>query len=156
MTIKLDELDHDLLAVLQQDAGRTLREIGEDVGLSPSAVLRRIDRYKRDGLFQRQVAVLDPTKTPELVQAVYLVTIHRESPQHEREFAERMRSSSYVQQAYEVSGSWDYVVIMAAVGMPEIRNAARSLFIDDNVKRYFSLFVLDPIKTGTALPTRAV
>jgi Lrp/AsnC family transcriptional regulator, leucine-responsive regulatory protein len=55
----LDALDVDLLNLLQRDAGRTLRELGDDVGLSPSAVHRRIARYEAAGLIARRVAVLD-------------------------------------------------------------------------------------------------
>jgi DNA-binding MarR family transcriptional regulator len=43
-SVSLDALDVDLLNLLQRDAGRTLRELGDDVGLSPSAVHRRIAR----------------------------------------------------------------------------------------------------------------
>jgi DNA-binding Lrp family transcriptional regulator len=46
-----------LLDLLQRDSGRTLRELGELVSLSPSAVQRRLDRYRRLG-----VIVLDPVR----------------------------------------------------------------------------------------------
>jgi Lrp/AsnC family transcriptional regulator, leucine-responsive regulatory protein len=46
-SVALDEIDHGLLALLQEDAGRTLRELGEAVRLPPSAVQRRLGRYQR-------------------------------------------------------------------------------------------------------------
>jgi Lrp/AsnC family transcriptional regulator, leucine-responsive regulatory protein len=45
----LDEIDLDLLILLQRDARRTLRELGDAVSLSPSAVHRRIARYQLEG-----------------------------------------------------------------------------------------------------------
>ena len=45
----LDEIDHELLALLQEDASRTLLDLGRAVRLSPSAVQRRIRRYLRAG-----------------------------------------------------------------------------------------------------------
>ncbi|MBL1097663.1 Lrp/AsnC family transcriptional regulator [Streptomyces coffeae] len=57
---RLDEIDAQLLDLLQRDAERTLHELGERVGPSPSAVQRRIARFRKDGLITRQVAVLDP------------------------------------------------------------------------------------------------
>jgi DNA-binding MarR family transcriptional regulator len=53
-SVSLDALDADLLNLLQRDAGRTLRELGDDVGLSPSAVHRRIARCEAAGLIVRR------------------------------------------------------------------------------------------------------
>ena len=47
----LDRLDHRLLGLLQADCGRTLEALGEVVGLSPSAVQRRIARYRAEGFW---------------------------------------------------------------------------------------------------------
>lgn len=154
-TLTLDDLDHDLLDLLQVDAGKTLRELGEAVGLSPSAVLRRIDRYRRSGLLARQVAVLDPCHAPDVVQAVCLITVERESPEHRKEFCRRLAASPHVQQAYDVSGEWDYVVMLSAIGMPHMNELVESLFLTDpNVRKFTTLFVFEAMKTGTAIPTR--
>lgn len=151
----LDDVDHDLLGLLQRDASRTLRELGESVGLSPSAVLRRIRRYRDGGLLSRTVAVLDPGQLPEVVLAICLVTIGDDTPEHGREFRRRLREAPEVQQAYDVSGDYDYVVVLATFGMRHKNEVAKRLFQQDpNVKRYTTLFVLDPVSTGNALPTR--
>src|SRR5579859_7056682 len=46
----LDDLDRKLLDLLQQDAGRSLYQLGEAIGLSPSAVQRRLSRYRSSGV----------------------------------------------------------------------------------------------------------
>jgi Lrp/AsnC family transcriptional regulator, leucine-responsive regulatory protein len=43
----LDEIDYLLLGLVQVDAGRPLHELGDEVGLSPSAVQRRLTRLPR-------------------------------------------------------------------------------------------------------------
>ena len=78
LPIVLDAFDHRLLDLLQGDAGRTLTALGEAVGLSPSAVQRRIKRYRAHGLL-RQVAVLDAEAFPSVVLATVWVTMERES-----------------------------------------------------------------------------
>jgi DNA-binding Lrp family transcriptional regulator len=45
----LDEFDHRLLELLQRDADATLSSLGDAVGLSASAVQRRIKRYRESG-----------------------------------------------------------------------------------------------------------
>ncbi|MGK5555973.1 Lrp/AsnC family transcriptional regulator [Actinomadura kijaniata] len=150
---RLDEIDVHLLDLLQHDAGRTLHDLGEQVGLSPSAVQRRIARYRKDGLITRQIAVLDPHRFGPTVLATVLVTLDQESFEHHRAFAQRMRSEPQVQQCYQVAGPWDYVVILAAHSMRDCSHLGNRLFkADNNIKRYETLLVFDTIKTGLTLP----
>ncbi|TDC57109.1 Lrp/AsnC family transcriptional regulator [Actinomadura sp. KC345] len=153
---QLDEIDALLLDLLQHDAGRTLHDLGEQVGLSLSAVQRRIARYRRDGLIARQVAVLDPHRFGPTVLAVVLVTLNQESFEHHDAFAERLLASPQVQQCYRVAGPWDYVVVLAARSTRECGRLGDRLFkADDNIKRYETLVVFDTVKTGLALPLPA-
>lgn len=148
-----DSIDHLLLRLLQEDAGRTLRELGDQVGLSPSAVQRRIRSYRAAGVIARQVAVLDPTTLGPTTLAVVLVTLDRESAEHHAVFRERMSAEPRVQQCYDLAGQWDYVVVLVAEGLVECRALSDRLFMDDeNVRRYDTLPVLDAVKVGLAVP----
>lgn len=100
----LDDTDHQLLDELQADAGRTLRELGEVVGLSPSAVQRRMGRYRASGLLSRLSAVLDPRFSPDLVLVVCLVQVERESRRLHEAYNRRLLAAPEVQQAYTVYG----------------------------------------------------
>ena len=153
--ILLDDFDHRLLALLQDDAARTLTALGEAVGLSPSAVQRRLTRYRRHGLLQ-QVAVLNPEAFPALVLAAVWVTMERESVRMLNAFYARMRAAPEVQQCYQIAGEWDYLVIMATTSVAAYREAAERLFkADGNVKRYETRLVFDTVKRGLRLPTQA-
>jgi Lrp/AsnC family transcriptional regulator, leucine-responsive regulatory protein len=151
--IALDAIDRRLLHLLQRDAARPLHEIGEAIGLSPSAVHRRIARYQARGLIARQVAVLAPEAVPGIVLACVAVTLERESSDLHARFRERLREAPEVQQCYDLAGAWDYLVIIAANGMPRCRNVIEALFLDaPNVKRYDTYFVLDVVKASLELP----
>ena len=93
----LDEFDHRLLELLQRDSAATLTALGEAVGLSASAVQRRITRYRRDGLM-REVAVLDSTLLGTTTLATVLVAMERESAKLHAAFHARMRAAPEVQQ----------------------------------------------------------
>jgi DNA-binding Lrp family transcriptional regulator len=152
--VSLDEFDHRLLELLQRDAGATLTALGEAVGLSASAVQRRITRYRKSGLL-RQVAVLDPALLGGITLATVLVAMERESAKHHAAFHARMRAAPEVQQCYTLAGEWDYLVILATTGVAHCREVADRLFgSDDNLKRYETRMVFEPIKLGLALPTR--
>lgn len=148
-----DSIDHRLLRLLQEDAGRTLRELGEEVGLSPSAVHRRLRGYRAAGVIAREVAVLDPTALGPTALAVVLVTLDRESAEHHAAFRARMRAEPRVQQCYDLAGPWDYAAVLVTESLPQCRALSARLFMDDeNVRRYDTLPVLDPIKTGLTVP----
>jgi DNA-binding Lrp family transcriptional regulator len=56
----LDPLDRRIMAVLAGDARKSFAEIGEVVGLSASAVKRRVDRLRSSGTIMGYTAVFDP------------------------------------------------------------------------------------------------
>jgi Lrp/AsnC family transcriptional regulator, leucine-responsive regulatory protein len=151
----LDEFDHRLLELLQRDASVTLTVLGDAVGLSASAVQRRIDRYRKSGLL-REVAVLDASLLPAVTLAAVWVTMERDSFRLHSAFRTRMRAAPEVQQCYAVAGLWDYLVIIAARSVAHYREVAERLFVDEGtVKRYETRLVFDTVKQGMALPTRA-
>jgi len=149
-----DEFDHRLLELLQRDAAATLSTLGEAVGLSPSAVQRRITRYRESGLL-RTVGMLDPAVLGGITLAAVWVTMERESAKRHAAFCARMRAAPEVQQCYVLAGEWDYLVILATSGVAHCREVADRLFMgDDNLKRYETRLVFEPIKLGLILPTR--
>jgi Lrp/AsnC family leucine-responsive transcriptional regulator len=152
-SVVLDDIDRRLLALLQQDAGQALHQLGDLVGLSPSAVQRRIARYRASGLLRRQVAILDPAKLGSPVLAVVLVTLEHESTEHHDRFQRRLLALPEVQQCYDVAGEWDYVVVLVTTGMAHCRQLVDQLFMDDpNIKRFDTLPVFDVVKAGLQVP----
>jgi len=151
--LSLDEFDHRLLALLQRDSAVTLTTLGDAVGLSASAVQRRISRYRKHGLL-RQVAVLDPGALPGITLAAVLVTMERDTLRIHGAFRARMRASPEVQQCYAIAGEWDYLVLLVASSVTHYREVAERLFVDEgNVKRYETRMVFDVVKHGLELPT---
>jgi Lrp/AsnC family leucine-responsive transcriptional regulator len=153
--LMLDEFDHRLLELLQRDSAATLTALGEAVGLSASAVQRRLTRYRRSGLM-REIAVLDPKALGGTITlATVLVAMERDSAKLHAAFHARMRGAAEVQQCYTLAGEWDYLVILATTGVAHCREVADRLFGgDENLKRYETRMVFEPIKLGLELPTR--
>ena len=52
----LDAIDRKILALLQENAKLTFAQVGVDVGLSSTAVKRRVDRLQSDGENDDQTA----------------------------------------------------------------------------------------------------
>lgn len=154
--LALDDFDHRLLDLLQRDSSRTLTALGDAVGLSASAVQRRLGRYRRNGLL-REVAVLDPAALPATTLVAALVTMERDTQRVHAAFRARMRAAPEVQQCYALAGDWDYLAILAVSSVADYREAAERLFVDEgNIKRYDTRLVFDAIKVGLQLPTRVI
>ena len=60
MPAELDKFDRRILAIVQRDARRSAEMIGTDIGLSASAVQRRMARLREDGVIVAEVALIDP------------------------------------------------------------------------------------------------
>lgn len=58
----MDKIDRKILALLQEDASRSVAEIGHKVGLSSTPCWKRIQRLEADGVIQRRVALVDQEK----------------------------------------------------------------------------------------------
>ena len=149
-----DEFDHRLLALLQADALRTLTELGDTIGLSASAVQRRIKRYRESGLM-RMVGVLDIAQLANVTLATVVVALERESARQHAALHARLRAAPEVQQCYSLAGKWDYALLLVASGIAHCREVAAQLFLsDDNVRRYDTMPVFDVVKRGLGIPTR--
>lgn len=150
----LDEFDHRLLDLLQRDSAQTLTALGDAIGLSASAVQRRITRYRKQGLL-REIAVLDPGALPGTTLATVWVTMERDTRRLHAAFRTRMRAAPEVQQCYALAGDWDYLVIIAAPSLRGYLEIAERLFVDEgNIRRYDTRLVFEAVKTGLHLPTR--
>ncbi|HAL39286.1 MAG TPA: AsnC family transcriptional regulator, partial [Polaromonas sp.] len=56
----LDKLDRQILRSLQLEGRSTYEQLAEQIGLSPSAVLRRVKRLEESGVIDRYVALVKP------------------------------------------------------------------------------------------------
>jgi Lrp/AsnC family leucine-responsive transcriptional regulator len=65
----LDGTDFEILALLREDARRTLADIGNRVGLSPPAAKRRIARLERLGVITGYTIELDQAKLGRPIEA---------------------------------------------------------------------------------------
>ncbi len=71
----LDEIDHKILAALQENCRITLAELSDRVGLSQSPCLRRWKRLEADGLIMGYTAQLDMRKLGRQITAFVQVRL---------------------------------------------------------------------------------
>lgn len=126
----LDGFDHALLKEMQADNQTPARLLAERVGLSQSAVLRRLRRLRAERVIQADVSIVDPAVMGVPVKIHVLVSIERGS-RTSAEFARRLRARPEVRHASYVTGAADFVLYLQVESMEAYANFARELFHDD-------------------------
>ena len=156
-TQAIDKLDRAILRRLQENGRETYDVIGEQVGLSPSAVLRRVKRLEEAGVIDRYVALVRP-ETVGLGLTAYLnVRLEKYAETSKRNPMDVFRASVQtwpeVVECASLTGEMDYLLRVVVSDM-----AHYSRFIMDTLLKHPSVqdcktsFVLDRVKATTAVP----
>lgn len=149
----LDSFDRKLLEAVQRDNQQNADALGNVVGLSPSACLRRLKRLREGGVIESEVAIVAPEALGRALMMVVEVTLEREQPHLMDEFKRSMRSTPEVMLCLYVTGETDFMLIVTARSMQDYEEFTRRFFFDNpNVRRFQTMVVMDRVKFGLAVP----
>ena len=156
-TSALDKLDKGILRLLQENGRETYDVIGEKVGLSSSAVLRRVKRLEEAGVIDHYVALVKPEAVGLGLTAYLNVRLEKHTERHKRNPMDLFRASVQtwpdVVECAALTGDMDYLLRVVVRDM-----AQYSRFIMDTLLKHPSVqdcktsFVLDRVKATTAVP----
>ncbi|HEY6785940.1 MAG TPA: Lrp/AsnC family transcriptional regulator [Trebonia sp.] len=127
MTIRLDEIDIQLLAALQADADRTNVQLARLTGLSPAATLHRVRALKDSGTIRIIRAHIDPEAAGFALQVFVTATLTRHDPRYERAFEDQLRALPQVLWAESIAGETDYLLSIAARDVSELQQVLSRL-----------------------------
>ena len=153
----IDKLDRAILRILQRNGRETYDVVGEQVGLSPSAVLRHVKRLEEAGVIARYVTLLTPEAVSLNLTAYLNVHLEKHTESHKRNPVDLFRAGVQVWpevvECVSLTGDMDYLLRMVVTDM-----AHYSRFIMDTLLKHPSVedcktsFVLDRVKATTGLP----
>lgn len=153
----LDKLDRHILRSLQANGRVTYDQIADEVGLSPSAVLRRVRRLEESGVIDRYVALVKPSAVGLGLIAYVNVRLEKHAGAAKRnpmdEFRAGVMAWPEVVECVALTGEMDYLLRLVVADM-----AAYSRFMMDTLLRHPSVqdcktsFVMDKVKSTTVLP----
>ncbi|MBW3568416.1 MAG: Lrp/AsnC family transcriptional regulator [Proteobacteria bacterium] len=154
--MELDRFDRRLLNLVQQDAAQTTEHLAAQVGLSASAVQRRLRRLREEGVIIRDVAIVDAKKIAATTFFVASLQVERERPELLAQFRTWIAAQEQVQQAFYVTGDADFVLVVTATDT-ESYDAFMSRLVQENpnVKRFNTNVVLGTVKRELAIPVPA-
>ena len=139
----LDTIDRGIIALLQENAKRTFAEIGTHVGLSSTAVKRRVDRLERDGVIVGYGARIDPRALGEGIEA--LIEIYCADRIAPGDVGRSLAGLDQVISAFTVSGEADALVRARVESIADLEKFVERLRRDRNVLRTRTLIVLSTL-----------
>ena len=148
--MQLDRLDEDIVALLVEDARRSYADLGAQVGLSASAVKRRVDRLRTAGAITGFTVQLDPGALGWSVEGyVELYCAISTAPDTIRSAIRRFPE---VVEASTVSGEADAILRILAADMRHFEQVLEQIGAQPFVARTKSVLVLSPLLRRPATP----
>lgn len=150
---EFDRFDLALLRLLQADARQSSETLGAAVGLSASAVQRRLKQLRESGAIRGEVALLDPAQLGRPITVIDQVVLERGRADIVDDFARAVNALGEVQRCYHVTGEYDFVLVLSLRDMDEYQRLTRRLFYGNpNIQRFQTSVAIDTLKAGLQIP----
>jgi len=146
-TIALDSKDLAILALLQQNARITVKEISDQMHLSTTPVHERIKRMEATGVIRQYATLLDHTKVKKGLMVICYVSLKEHSKNAGVKFIETIQVLNEVIECYSISGEFDFMLKVVCEDM----NAYYDFHVNklsqiENMGHVQSVFVMGIIK----------
>ena len=146
---ELDEFDRKLLEQVQQNNRLTAQELGEIVGLSPSAVQRRLARLREDRVIEADISIVSPAVLGIGLVCIVDIVLQEGRAGALNKFKAAMQACPLVRQCYYVTGTYDFVLVVHARDMAHYEDFTRRwLMGDQQLKHFYTHVVMESVKTN--------
>ena len=145
--ISLDEKDIAILALLQENARITVKEIATRIHLSTTPVHERIKRMESAGVIKQYATLLDHTKVKKGLMVICYVSLKEHNRNAGVEFINRIQELNEVIECYNISGEFDFMLKVVSEDMNAYYNFhVNKLSQIENMGHVQSVFVMGIIK----------
>ncbi|MEJ8851563.1 Lrp/AsnC ligand binding domain-containing protein [Variovorax rhizosphaerae] len=149
---ELDRLDLKILKLLQEDGRIANLKLADAVGLSPTAVLARVQRLTRDNYILGYEARLNPLKLGAGMLVFVEVLLDRTTPNVFDEFKAAVQVHAAIMECHMVAGGFDYLLKTRSADMNDYRQFAGSVLWQlPGVRETRTYAVMEEVKNSTHL-----
>lgn len=153
MAQELDAVDARILDIIQHDAGLSVAEIADRVGLSSSPCWRRIKRMEEAGFITGRVTLLDNNSLGLNFEVLASVKLALPSRENLEAFERMVQDWQEVVECVTVTGAVDYMIHIVTTDMHAYDNFLRDKLLGSAlVSDVQSRIVIRVAKRTTALP----
>ena len=145
-----DKIDMAILRLLLADSRQTLQDIGSQVGLSPTTCWSRIKKLEAQGVIKRYTIDIDADKLGYHDSVIVQLTLESHTDETLYEFGRVLATIPEVQEAYLVSGDYDYYIRIAVRDTRDYERLLREkLYKIPGIRHSQSHFVLRVLKEAS-------
>ena len=148
----MDRIDRHILKILQENAAATVAELANQVGLSQTPCWKRIQKLEASGVIQRRVAIVAPQKVGIGLSVHIAIQAGDHSAETLEKFVEAVAAMPEMMEFNRLTGEIDYVLRVVAPNISAYDAFYRRLTAIVPLRSVSSHFVLEQIKSTTALP----
>ncbi|PDT02508.1 transcriptional regulator [Rhizobium chutanense] len=106
----LDATDRNILRLLRLDARMSNARLAAEVGLSPSACLRRIKIMEKTGVIRGYTALLDTSNADAMIAVIINITLERQTEDYLDRFEAAVRRHPEIRECFLMTGGSDYLL----------------------------------------------
>ena len=148
----LDRLDVKILKALQEDGKITNLRLADAIGLSPTAVLARVQRLTRDGYILGYEARLNPLLLGAGMLVFVEILLDRTTPNVFEEFKVAVQMQPAIMECHMVAGGFDYLLKTRSADMNDYRRFAGTVLWQlPGVRETRTYAVMEEVKNSTHL-----
>ncbi|MBO9195419.1 Lrp/AsnC family transcriptional regulator [Rhizobium sp. 16-449-1b] len=106
----LDAIDRNIIRLLRLNARTSNAHLAEEVGLSPSACMRRIKIMEEAGVIRGYTAVVDTSNVESTIAVIINITLERQTEEHLDRFEAAVRKYPEIRECFLMTGGSDYLL----------------------------------------------
>lgn len=154
---KLDRIDINILAQIQQNARLSNKDLADAVGLSASPCLARLRRLEDAGYVTTYNARLSLSKLVEHITVFTEVTLNDHRREDFIKFEAEIRRYDALQECHLVSGGYDYLLKFVIKSVAKYQELMETI-LDRNigVEKYFSYIVIKTVFDRGVVPLKSL
>lgn len=147
----LDKTDIQILALLQQNARLTNKEIANSIHKSVTPVYERIKRLEREGYIKGYKALLERNKIGRTLLAITNVQLKEHAQEMLQIFETQITQFPEVMECYNMTGVYDYLLKIVVKDMNSYQDFVMNKLAGlPNIHQVQSSFIMTEIKNDTA------
>lgn len=106
----LDAIDRGIIRALRANARISNAALAAEVGLSPSACLRRVQILEQTGVIRGYTALISGSAAGEGIAVMVQITLERQTEEYLNRFENAVRRHPEIRECYLMTGGSDYFV----------------------------------------------
>jgi Lrp/AsnC family transcriptional regulator len=149
----MDKIDHQILALLQQDCSLSLQQIADKLHITTTPCWNRIKRLEKENIIKKRVALIDAEKVGLELTAFVQIKTQQHSESWFEDFVLQVKGFSQVMEFYRMAGEYDYMMKVLVKDMRSYDLFYKTLVNNvSGLSDVTSSFAMQQLKYTTKLP----